>query len=85
MNRSLQDFLDSSVVAVTVKLAPRIVVQRTELTPQDLVEIRGAGKYGPLAQKDRICELEVGGQLLARGKIVRRRGELCFKVLETVE
>ena len=83
MNDSLERFLNDSVVAETVKLVPRIVVQRTALTPQDLLDIRDAEHYGLLPAKELVCEFEVGGQMLARGKIIKRRGEFYFKILET--
>ena len=85
MNGSLDQFLNNSIIAAKVKLEPRIVVQRTFLKPRDLLDIRERQHYGPVPDKEKICELEVGGQVLARGKIIRRRGELFFKILERFE
>ena len=85
MNKALKQFLDSSAIAAKVKLSPEVVVQRLLLTPGEILEIRRAGRYGPVPEKERICELEVGGQVLARGKIVRRRGEYYFKILDKID
>ncbi len=85
MNESLEEFLNNSSIAEKVRITPRIVVQRMFLKPRDLVDIRKRRHYGPVSDKEKICELEAGGQVLARGKIIRRRGEYYFKVLETFE
>jgi hypothetical protein len=80
---SLQSFFESSPLAGRIKLPTRIVIQRTKLSPGELMQIRESGRYGPIPQKQEICELEAGGRVLARGKIVRRRGEYYFKVLDS--
>lgn len=85
MNQSLEQFLFNSSLAEQIRLKPRIVVQRTIIKPRDLLNIRKRQQYGPIPDNERICELEVGGQVLARGKIIRRRGEYFFKILEVVE
>jgi hypothetical protein len=53
-------------------------VQRLTLNPSDVGRIV---EEGTLAQTEgATCELEIGGQCIARGRIVRRRGRLFFKV-----
>ena len=64
-----------------LKLSTRIIVNRTELSPASLEEIVRAGELAPAGGDT--CELEAGGQVLARGKIVKRRGSFFFKVLAT--
>jgi hypothetical protein len=81
----LERFLNDSALAEKVKLVPRIVVQRASLTPRELLEIRRAGNFGPVPEKEQICELEVGGVVLARGKIISRRGKVYFRTLQSVE
>ncbi len=66
-----------------LKLPTRIIVNRSELTPAALDQIVRAGELAPAGGDT--CELEAGGQVLARGKIVRRRGRFYFKVLATAE
>ena len=82
MTDRTQAFLESSPLARKIKLPTRIVVQRTRLSPGELLDIRERGEYGPVPRDGRICELETGGEVIASGKIVRRRGRYWFKVLE---
>jgi hypothetical protein len=61
-----------------VKLPTRVIVQRFPITPAAL---SAATQKGELAVEGGVtCELEVGGQVLARGRIVQRRGSFFFKV-----
>lgn len=82
MDESLYAFLKDSPLADRVKLRSRVVVQRAFLSPREILSIQAEQKYGPVPKKQRICELEAGGRVLARGKIVKRKGEYYFKVLE---
>jgi flagellar motor switch/type III secretory pathway protein FliN len=66
-----------------IQLPTRIVVHRTELTTAALAAIVQKGELAPA--DGGTCELEAGGQVLARGKIVRKRGRYFFKVLETAK
>ena len=66
-----------------VTLPTRIIVHRSR---QSATALAGIVQKGELAPADgRACELESGGQVLARGRIVRRRGQWFFKVTETAE
>lgn len=66
-----------------ILLPTRIIVNRIELTTAALADVVQKGELAPAGGDT--CELEAGGQVLARGKIVRRRGKYFFKVLETAE
>lgn len=79
-----RDFLASSPVAERVKLPARVVIQRTGLTPRELAGIREQGRYGPVPEEEETCELEVGVQVLARGRTVRRGREWFFQVKEVL-
>lgn len=83
MDDRLRTFLESSPLAERVRLKARVVLHRARLTPRGIRAIREAGRYGPIPRPEELCELEVGGQVVARGRIVRRRGECWFQVLET--
>jgi hypothetical protein len=85
MSDSVRDFLSKSPLAHRIKLPTRIMVQRTQVSSGRLVQIKKDGSYGPVPKEEEICELEVGGQVIARGKIVRRKGEFFFKVRERLE
>ena len=73
-------FLSDSPLAGRIALPTRIVVRRVELGTDALAEIMQKGEFAPAGGDT--CELEAGGQVLARGKIVKRRGEIFFKVVE---
>jgi len=66
-----------------ISLSTRIIVNRFDLKPSRLAEIVQKGELAP--EDGDLCELEAGGQVIARGKIVRKRGRHLFKVLETAE
>ena len=64
-------------------LPSRIVVHRLDLTTEALAEILRTGALD--AAGEHSCDLEVGGRTLARGRIVRRRGEYYLRVLQIGE
>ena len=63
-----------------LKLPTRIIVNRSELTTAALADIVQKGEYSP--ESGDTCALAAGSQVIARGKLVRRRGRYFFKVLE---
>jgi hypothetical protein len=82
MDESLRSFLEQSPLAEKVRLASRVVLHRTALSIREILAIRQRGGYGPVPGRSAGCELVAGGQVLARGRIVRRRGKCWFQVLE---
>jgi hypothetical protein len=78
-----KDRIRDDSIAGRVKLPTRVVIHRSTMSPSRLGELRSRGEYGPIPADQRVCELEVGGQILARGRIVRRGRRRYFKVLET--
>ena len=83
MEEKLNAFLESSPNSEKVKLNGKVVIQRTQLTPLDIYNIKKAKQYGAIPKQEQICELEIGGQVLAKGKIIKK-GDLCyFKVIKT--
>jgi hypothetical protein len=66
-----------------IRIPTRIIVHRLELTPEALADIVRTGTFVPA--DGAVCELETGGKIIARGRIVRRRGAFTFKVQETAE
>ncbi len=81
MEEKLVRFLAESAMAKKIRLPATVVVQRTEMSPRDVLNVKRSGVYGPIPAEEEICELVVGGQRIASGKIVRRKGEYYFKVL----
>ena len=62
-------------------LSSRVVIHRCTLDAGALAAVAARGEFvqGP----GETCELEVGGQVVARGRIVRKGGRHFFKVIET--
>lgn len=75
-------FLSGSPVASNIRLPVTAVVERPELSAREIIEIRQQGEYGPVEVDGRLCEIEAGGQVIARGKVVRRRGRYFLKIVE---
>jgi hypothetical protein len=82
MNNSLTSFRESPT-ASRIRIPTVVILHRTLLSPAQIDAIRKKGSYGPVPKEERIFELAVGGQVLARGKIVRRGGSRFFKLSET--
>jgi hypothetical protein len=76
----VKQFLAESPIASKVKLTTKIVIHRLKLTPDAAGKIMESGAFSPPGGG--VCELEVGGQCIARGRIVRKRGGYFFKVTE---
>jgi hypothetical protein len=71
--------MDKSNILERVTLPTRIIVSRSQLSAAELAGIAQKGELTPAGEDT--CELEAGGQILARGRIVRRRGRYFFKVI----
>ena len=80
MDQTIQNFLEDSSVAKKVKVKGKIILQRMKLTANDIIKMKQNKSYGAIPKKEQICELEIGNQVLAKGKIVRKKGEYYFKV-----
>ena len=81
MEKKIKQFLEESAAAEKVSLPTRIIVHRSRLSPKDIIRVKKSGQYGPVPKDEEVCELEAGGQVLAYGKIVKRRGDYFFKVI----
>lgn len=81
MDEPTRKFLDTSPIAKRVKLKSSIILHRTRVSPADIVNIRNDKTY-EIPPKEAVCELEVGGKVVAKGKIVKKKGESYFKVEE---
>jgi hypothetical protein len=66
-----------------IRVPTRVIVHRSELAAAALAELVQRGELA--SERGVTCELEAGGVVVARGRIVRRRGGYYFKVLETTE
>lgn len=82
MDQSLQTFLNTSPISKKVKIKGKVVLQRKKMTARDIVSIRQNKTYGVIPEKEKVCELELGGQVLAYGKIIKQKGEYYFKITQ---
>jgi hypothetical protein len=76
----LKRFLEESPIAERVTLPTLIIERSLNLSPE---AVSGVIESGSLVPEDgATCELEIGNQRIAGGRIVKRRGAYFFKVLE---
>ena len=80
MKENLKSFLENSPISENIKLDSRIIINRTNLTPLDIFNIKQEKEFLTIRKDSEICELEVGGQVLATGKIISKKGKYFFKV-----
>jgi hypothetical protein len=64
-----------------LSLPSRVVVRRCTLDQGQLAAMAARGEF--VSGEGETCELEVGGQVVARGRMVRKGGRHFFKVTET--
>ncbi len=79
----VRKFLEVSPIASVISLPSTVIVHRQKLNPADVGSIMEAKSFTPSGED--VCELSIGGRLVARGKMIRRRGKTYFKVMETAK
>ena len=84
MDESTVEFLASSPVAERIKLPARVVLHRTVLTPREIARIKSGERTLSPDSEEAVCELEVGGRIVATGRIVKKRGKYQFRVREVM-
>ena len=77
-------FLEQSPVARRTRVDANVILTRTTLTAAKLVSIKERGVFTPERIDTNECELEVGGKVVARGRIVKRRGRSYLKITALV-
>ena len=85
MADNMKQFLKTSPIAKKVKPPVHLIIHRTSLSPKDIIRIKNLGQYGPIPKDEEICELEIGGQVLAYGKIIKKGNHYFFKVTNLTE
>jgi hypothetical protein len=76
----LKQFLVESPIAARVSLPTQIIVRQQKLSYMAAKGIMEGAAFAPSDGK--VCELEVGGRRIARGRIVWRPSGFFFKVEE---
>ena len=77
---NVKRFLDESPIAMRVTLPTKVIMHELTLSYLTVKGIINSGSFTP--SNGKMCELEIGGTRIARGRIVRRRGEYFFKIGE---
>ena len=85
MEEKLNRFFEYSPLAQKIKLQPRIILHRSTLLPAGIASLSETGKFGPLKKSDCIYELEIGGQVIARGIIIKKKGKSFFKIKQMIK
>jgi len=84
MNALWKDFVEKSALAGRIRPEAKVVIHRTMVTPAQLLAMKKKGSLDPLRKKKDICELEVSGQVLAEGRIVRKSDGHYFKITKVL-
>jgi hypothetical protein len=77
---TLTKFLDESPIAERVRMPARLVLKRMGMSAREALELSGEGQK--LEADAGPYDLEVGGLVVARGSIVRRKGGAYLKIVE---
>jgi hypothetical protein len=77
----INSFINGSYIGRNVKLSGDIIIHRTNLNPDELSSIKNEGKFTFESNK-KICELEIDGNVIAKGKIIKKKGEYYFKTID---
>ena len=76
-------FTEDSPLAERIRVPTCVVVYRFDATPAMLAAVHANRALAPEGVE--ICELEAGGRVVARGKMVKRRGGWFLKIAEIAE
>lgn len=72
-------------ISGNVRLKTRLILHEGACSQLELARIASEARYGPLEHPGVDCKLECGGQIVAIGKLVTKKGKTVFKIQETEE
>ncbi len=78
----LEKFLTESAIAGKTELETRIILNRTQMNAREILAVKERGELEAPRKRKNLYELEAGGQIIAIGRLVKRRGKSYFKVVE---
>ena len=76
----VRTFLAESPIAKQTRLPATVILNREQTSSAALFAAKERGVFGPLEIDIKECALEIGGEVIAKGKIVRRRGKTYLKL-----
>ena len=79
----VEKFIAESPIARQTRLPATVILNREKTSSAALFAAKERGAFGPMEVDIKECELEIGGEVIARGKIVRRRGKTYLKMTST--
>lgn len=68
----IMEFLETSPIAQAIRLPGCVILKRTRMSPAELLGVKTKGIFEAGVVETTTCELEVGGQVVASGRILRR-------------
>jgi len=73
---------DTWLKTTAVSLTGKVILHRSSLSPKDIAQIRSRGSWHPPASGnlENAALLEVGGEILAEGKIIQQKDGSVFQV-----
>lgn len=84
MSDALQEFITGSPLAKQITIQPRIVVHRSRITPREAADLKDNVDKIEIPVHETVCDLVVNNEILAVGKIIKKRGEYFFKLKKLV-
>lgn len=79
----ITEFLESSPIARNTQLPGCVVLKRFRMSLAELSAVKTEGTFDAGVVDSALCELEIGGQVVATGSVYRRRGRAYFKITHT--
>jgi hypothetical protein len=74
------EFLATSPIARAVSLPGYVILKHMLMSPAELFDAKAKGTFEAGDVDTDACELEIGGQLVATGRIVKRRGRSYLRI-----
>ena len=78
----ISDFFTNACMAKKINLPGEIIIHRAAYSPVEIAALKKKGVYGPIPAGELVCDLAVNGEVIGRGKIVKKAGDYYFKVIE---
>jgi len=57
-----------------------VILKRVRMSPAEILAVKTAGTFDAGVVDTATCELEVGGQMIATGRVLKRRGRSYLKI-----
>ena len=82
---SVSEFLTSSPLSERIRMAGDVVVYRESMSGKRIADALKSGSLVETDEGESTTVLEIGGEILASGKIVQKKGRWYFQVQRMAE